>query len=126
MKKEAAPPPVKKVAAPEDLQQIARHWKQIVGATGHALHAVLSKTGPRYDSQTGDARLYLEVSDSVGRDILLQPGQLEELQKAIQDVTKKELQYTIEVVAPKQRSGLENIPTEEILKQQIAATIESK
>ena len=126
VKKEAAPPPVKKVAAPEDLQQIARHWKQIVGATGHALHAVLSKTGPRYDSQTGDARLYLEVSDSVGRDILLQPGQLEELQKAIQDVIKKELQYTIEVVAPKQRSGLENIPTEEILKQQIAATIESK
>ena len=91
-------PPAKK-AAPEDLKLIKAHWKEVVGQTESLLRGVLSRAGaPRYDSSTGEARLYLQASDPITLMRLNRPEQIDELKKIIAKTIHKDLEYGIEIV----------------------------
>ena len=117
------PPPVKK-AAPEDLKLITAHWKQIVGQTEFRMKAVLNRISPRYDSATGDARLYLEASDSTSLDYLRREEQIAELKRIISETIKKDLAYEIEIVGPASGKQLDRIPLDERLMSEIGMPVE--
>ena len=117
-------PPAKK-AAPEDLKLITAHWKEVVGQTESLLRGVLSRAGaPRYDSSTGEARLYLQASDPITLMRLNRPEQIDELKKIIAKTIHKDLEYGIEIVGPGHGKQLEVIPLEKRLAQEIAFPIE--
>ena len=110
----------KREAAPEDLKVITAHWRQIIGQTDHALRAVLQTAGkPRYNAETGESVLYLEVADPVSRELLGEEARIRELCAVIDETTGQELEYRIELVAPSGDGRLEQIPLDERLAQEI-------
>ncbi|MBR2560799.1 MAG: DNA polymerase III subunit gamma/tau [Eubacterium sp.] len=114
-----------KKAAPEDLKLITAHWRQIVGQTEYRMRAVLSMIGPpRYDSSTGEAKLYLETSDPISLNLLKRNEQMEELKRIISETIQKNLAYEIEIVGPSHGKQLEAIPLEERLASEIAMPVE--
>ena len=123
VKKQQEKPPVK-VAAPEDLKTIASHWRTIVGQTNFGIRAILTKAGqPRYNTETGEATLYLEVADAISRELLDQTEHIDELKSIIDNTIKDTLQYTIKVTGPSAERSLETIPLEEKIAQEVKAPI---
>ncbi|MCF0146492.1 MAG: hypothetical protein HUJ73_07895 [Eubacterium sp.] len=122
-KSEKKPEPVRK-AAPEDLKEIAGRWNQIVSQTEFVFRAVLSKIGsPKYDSSTGESKLYLETQDPFTKDILNDPENKEKLREAISEVLKKELAYEIVVEGPSHGKQLDKIPVDEVIAREITIPV---
>ena len=118
-------PPVKKKAAPEDLQQIAAHWPQILKRLG-PVNVVFHRAGnPRYDSASGAARLYLEIADPTLREMAASPAKLQELKTAIAEVVKQDLEYEVAVVGPEHGIQLDEVSLEKKLAEEIAIPIEN-
>ena len=61
-----APAPVK--AAPADLQRISASWKAIVGQTSGMFRQFLQSAVPKYNSETGDAKLFRSEERRVGKE----------------------------------------------------------
>ena len=56
-----------KKAAPEELLQICRNWKKIVSAVdGPLTREFLNKSQIKYDSSTGESKLYIVTGDETG------------------------------------------------------------
>lgn len=131
-----AEPPVPEVraAAPEDLVKIVKEWGKIVGQARNPLKDCLKKVKPRFDSQTGNARLYLEAADP-GTLMILEKGQkstdpgsideLAELRELILQTTG--CRTEIEVVSASDREAvrrLSDISLDDVLQDRIAIPIE--
>ena len=117
--------PAVKKAAPEDLKQIAANWPQILKKLEIPQRSLLQKAGrPRYDSETGEAKLYLEIADPMIRSMAAQEEQIAALKKAVASVAGQELEYGIAFVGTGHGLQLENVPLEERLAREIAVPIE--
>ena len=117
-------PPVRK-AAPEDLKRIAAQWPQILKRIGSPGRALFQQAGePRYDTDSGEARLYLEIADPTFREMISGAEELEVLKKAVSETVGQDLDYEIRIVGTGHGMRLDTVPLDERLAQEIAVPIE--
>ncbi|MDO4617298.1 MAG: DNA polymerase III subunit gamma/tau [Lachnospiraceae bacterium] len=111
-------------AAPEDLTRIRQQWMKIVAQAEQPLRSHLQRSVPKYNAQTGDNVLYVDMPDATGRDILNQPERMEELKGVIRSVMS--LEVTVEVICSGDtgNSALAAIPVEELIKEVIHMPVE--
>lgn len=115
---EQAPPVIQK-AAPEDLRRIRGEWRRIIGQTTQPLKNYLQGSVPKYDSETGDSRLFVEFSDRTAHLYVNRPEKIEEIKAAIRTVIGCEAQVEVVLADREGRRGLAEIPVEEIIKEEI-------
>ena len=85
---EAEAPAVQK-AAPEDLKRIREQWRKIVNQTTPPLKIYLQEAVPKYDGNTGESRLFVELSDRTACLYVNRPEKIAELEEAIRTVVGK-------------------------------------
>lgn len=131
---DAGTSPAPRAAAPEDIRRIAGEWGRITGQARMPLQAYLKRAKPRYDGQTGAARLYLEVRSDVDLDFF-RKGQdaqntgsideLAELKQIIQNTTGCDVEITVVSAADRESvRKLSDISLDELLQDRIAIPVE--
>ncbi|MCQ2510449.1 MAG: DNA polymerase III subunit gamma/tau [Lachnospiraceae bacterium] len=117
------PAEVKK-AAPEDLARIRKQWMKIVSQAEQPLRGYLQTSVPKYNTQTGENILYVDMPDATGRDMVAKPERLEELKAVIRNATA--LEVTVEVICSGDSGGknLAAIPVDELIKEVIHMPVE--
>lgn len=114
--------PVK--AAPEDLQKIRAQWKTIVGQTSGMFRQFLQKAIPKYNGETGDARLFVEFQESLGAMYVDRPEAAAELQRIIEQTTGKTVEIEM-VLADRGKNGvLSEISLDSVLEEAVHMPVE--
>ncbi|MDO4490265.1 MAG: DNA polymerase III subunit gamma/tau [Lachnospiraceae bacterium] len=123
MPRQQEEPEIRK-AVPADLANIRRQWMRIVGSAEQPLKGHLQRSVPKYNTQTGECILYIDMPDATGRDILNRQDRLEEIQKLIRDTAA--LEVAVEVICSGDSSGnsLAEIPVDELIKEVIHMPVE--
>ena len=117
-----APKPTK--AAPEDLQKIRAQWKMIVGQTSGMFRQFLQKAVPKYNGETGDARLFVEFQDSLGAMYVNRPEAVQELRQIIEQTTGKTVEIEMILADQKKNNALSEISVDRLLEQAVHMPIE--
>lgn len=117
-----APKPTK--AAPEDLQKIRAQWKMIVGQTSGMFRQFLQKAVPKYNGETGDARLFVEFQDSLGAMYVNRPEAVQELRQIIEQTTGKTVEIEMILADQKKNNALSEISVDRLLEQAVHMSIE--
>lgn len=120
---EAEAPAVQK-AAPEDLKRIREQWRKIVNQTTPPLKIYLQEAVPKYDGNTGESRLFVELSDRTACLYVNRPEKIAELEEAIRTVVGKAAQVEIVLAGEGNRRGLSEIPVEELLREEVQMPVE--
>ncbi len=120
---EAEAPAVQK-AAPEDLKRIREQWRKIVNQTTPPLKIYLQEAVPKYDGNTGESRLFVELSDRTACLYVNRPEKIAELEEAIRTVVGKAAQVEIVLAGEGNRHGLSEIPVEELLREEVQMPVE--
>ncbi len=120
---EPAPAEIRK-AAPEDLARIRQQWMKIAGQAEQPLRGYLQKAVPKYNAQTGENILYIDMPDPTGRDMVKKPEHMEELQEVIRNTVG--LETAVEVICSGDTGGssLAAIPVEELVREVIHMPVE--
>ncbi len=113
-----------KKAAPEDLARIRQQWMKIIAQAEQPLRGYLQRSVPKYNAQTGDNVLYVDMPDATGRDILNKPERLEELQKLIRDTAALEVAVEIICTGETGVNNLAAIPVDELIREVIHMPVE--
>ena len=114
--------PVK--AAREDLQKIRAQWKTIVGQTSGMFRQFLQKAIPKYNGETGDARLFVEFQESLGAMYVDRPEAAAELQRIIEQTTGKTVEIEM-VLADRGKNGvLSEISLDSVLEEAVHMPVE--
>ncbi len=117
-------------AAPEDLQQIKKEWRMIAGQTEGRLKVLLTTASPKYNGNTGEAKLYIEFSNNLAQCYIgdTEAGVLakQELQNII--VSRIGKNIDIEFVLAQQGNSkvLAEIAIDDILRDKIQMEIETE
>lgn len=120
--KQEAPKPSK--AAPEDLQKIRAQWKMIVGQTSGMFRQFLQKAVPKYNGETGDARLFVEFQDSLGAMYVNRPEAVQELAQIIEQTTGKTVEIEMVLADQNKNSALSEISVDTLLEQAVHMPID--
>ena len=107
-----APPPAK--AAPADLLKVKEQWRGIVRDATIGPKGFLEKAVPKYDGETGDNILYIEVEDPFHRKMLNRTEVLEDLENVILGRIGKEVAVRV-AEGGEGNSRLAEIPLEKII-----------
>lgn len=113
-----------RAAAPEDLKKIRARWSRIYAEIDDALIRIALKgSAPSYDAESGGNVLYLTARTSMDRDYI--KGHLDEVTKAIADVTG--LQVTVQVVLADSDEDrkLAEVPLDDLITSEIDMPVES-
>ena len=121
---EAAPAVKPTKAAPEDLQKIRAQWKAIVGQTSGMFRQFLQKSVPKYNGETGDARLFVEFQDSLGAMYVDRPEAAQELQQIIEQTTGKTVEIEMILADQKKNSALSEISVDSLLEETVHMPID--
>jgi DNA polymerase-3 subunit gamma/tau len=114
---EPAPAPEPEKATPEELKQVADHWREIIGKSGRLLRAVLENSVPKYNAQAQDNILYLAVN-TPNNGFGLSDRQLTELQDIILETVHKTVEIQ-EVTVKNDGPSLRDLAIKETLSQEI-------
>ena len=106
-------------AAPEDLQKIVASWKGIIGQTTGLFRQMLQKSIPKYNGETGDATLYVEFQDFIGKNYADKQEAKKELQDIIIAQTGKSVNIEMLVAKEHQHSNLAQITVEQAIRDNI-------
>lgn len=104
-------------ATPEDLRQVAEHWRDIVRNSGKLLRAVLENSVPKYNAQADDNILYLAVN-TPNNGFGLSERQIRELQDIIQQTIHKSVEIQ-EVTMKNDGPSLHDLEIKETLSREI-------
>lgn len=111
-------------AAPGDLQQIRAQWKTIVGQTGGMFRQFLQKAVPKYNTETGEPRLFVEFQDSLGAMYVERPEAAQELRQIIERTTGKTVEVEM-VLADRGKNGaLSEISLDQVLKETVQMPVD--
>ena len=117
--------PVPPKAAPEDLQRIASCWGKILKYLDPPGRMVFTQAGPpRYDTETGSSRLYLEIANQTYREMAAQEEHIEALKAAVAAAVGQELDYDVQIVGTGHGIRLDTVPLDERLRQEITIPVE--
>ncbi len=106
-------------AAPEDLQKIVAGWKGIIGQTTGLFRQMLQKSIPKYNGETGDATLYVEFQDFIGKNYADNQEAKKELQDIIIAQTGKSVNIEMLVAKEHQHSNLAQITVDQAIRDNI-------
>lgn len=106
-------------AAPEDLQKIVASWKGIIGQTTGLFRQMLQKSIPKYNGETGDATLYVEFQDFIGKNYADNQEAKKELQDIIIAQTGKSVNIEMLVAKEHQHSNLAQITVDQAIRDNI-------
>lgn len=106
-------------AAPEDLQRIRASWKTIVGQTSGMFRQFLQNSIPKYNGETGDPRLFVELQDSLGSIYVDRPEAAKEIQEIIQNTIGKTVEVQLVLSDHNSSVPLSEISVDEALNQAI-------
>lgn len=113
--------PAPQIAAPGDLQDIKQNWKSIIRQIKGFPFQMLQSSIPKYNGNTGEAKLYIEFQNYLAQPLLNDEAFLQELLESIIKQTGKsvEIELLIANQDGKKNSGLSNISIDDILKQNV-------
>jgi len=111
-------------AAPEDLKEIRAKWKIIVGRTMPPLKIYLQSAVPRYDGNTGEAKLFLMFSDKTAHMYVNRPEAAQELQQIIEQTTGKTVEIEMILADQKKNSALSEISVDSLLEETVHMPID--
>lgn len=106
-------------AAPEDLQKIVASWKGIIGQTTGLFRQMLQKSIPKYNGETGDATLYVEFQDFIGKNYADNQEAKKELQDIIIAQIGKSVNIEMLVAKEHQHSNLAQITVDQAIRDNI-------
>ena len=112
-----APAPVK--AAPADLQRISASWKAIVGQTSGMFRQFLQGAVPKYNSETGDAKLFVEFADQLASIYVERPEAADEIRTIIEQMTGKTVEVQLILADQHANAALSTISVDDALTQAI-------
>lgn len=110
-------------AAPEDLQRVKNNWKSIVGQTEGMFKTLLITAVPKYNSSTGENKLYVEFSNDLAQNCVNDPGKKELLEAIIAGQIGKSVEVELILKKGNTHQNLAEISVDDILKQAIHAEI---
>lgn len=114
---QSAPAPVK--AAPADLQRISASWKAIVGQTSGMFRQFLQGAVPKYNSETGDAKLFVEFADQLASIYVERPEAADEIRTIIEQMTGKTVEVQLILADQHANAALSTISVDDALMQAI-------
>ena len=114
---QSAPAPVK--AAPADLQRISASWKAIVGQTSGMFRQFLQSAVPKYNSETGDAKLFVEFADQLASIYVERPEAADEIRTIIEQMTGKTVEVQLILADQHANAALSTISVDDALTQAI-------
>ncbi len=121
------PPAALQQAAPEDLQEVCREWKEIISGTDERFHAVLASAEPKFNAEdASDLKLYVVFANFLGEPYLSNPERKEELEHLIAARTGKQIEVKFVLAGDEsvQKSRLEKIEIETRLHEMVHMDIE--
>lgn len=110
---------VPKVAAPEDLQQVKREWKLIVGQSQGMFKQMLLTARPKYNGDTGEAKLYVEFTNPLAANYVNNPDAAQALERLIQNRIGKSVEVEMLLAAEHQKVGLAEISIDDLIKEAV-------
>ena len=113
----SASTPVK--AAPADLQRISASWKAIVGQTSGMFRQFLQSAVPKYNSETGDAKLFVEFADQLASIYVERPEAADEIRTIIEQMTGKTVEVQLILADQHANAALSTISVDDALTQAI-------
>lgn len=108
-----------KAPAPEDLRKLVGRWGTVRGMASGILKSCLAKAKPRYDGDTGEAMLYLEVTERMCFDLLQEDDNQQDLAKILNQVAGKAVPFKIVLEGQAEGRNLADLPLEEKLSEEI-------
>ena len=84
----------------------------------------LQKSVPKYNGETGDARLFVEFQDSLGAMYVDRPEAAQELQQIIEQTTGKTVEVEMILADQKKNSALSEISVDSLLEETVHMPID--
>ena len=111
-------------AAPEDLQRVRQEWRIIVGQTEGMFRTFLMGAVPKYNGDTGEAKLYVEFSNNLAEHYLGNRQAKEQLEEIIERQIGKYVEVEFVLAKTSNSGGLAEISIDDILKDKIQMDID--
>ncbi len=123
-KERSAKVPKPEKAAPEDLQRVKNEWRAIVGQTEGMFRSFLQTAVPKYNGQTGEAKLYVEFSNNLAQNYVGNTEATQRLAKVIENQIGKSVELELILANQEATKGLAEISIDDILKDKIQMDID--
>ncbi|MCH1984413.1 DNA polymerase III subunit gamma/tau [Ruminococcus sp. OA3] len=123
-KKQSANLPKPEKAAPEDLQRVKNEWRTIVGQTEGMFRSFLQTAVPKYNGQTGEAKLYVEFSNSLAQNYVGNAEAAQRLADIIENQIGKSVELELILADREVSKGLAEISIDDILKDKIQMEVD--
>ena len=120
---ETASQPVGK-AAPEDLQRIRAQWKMIAGQAEEPFRHFLMNAVPKYNKETGESRLFVELQENIAAMYLERADALQELKQIIEQTMGKTVDVELVLADRKKNGALSEISVDSVLEQAVHMPID--
>ena len=113
-------------AAPEDLKQVMKLWKSIVGETQGRFKVVLSSAVPKYNPNSDDQRLFVVFADFLAEPYINNAEKAAELETIIAGKIGKRVEVKMILQADEHLSGgrLSKISVDDVIRQVVHTEIE--
>ena len=113
-------------AAPEDLKQVMKLWKGIVGETQGRFKVVLSSAVPKYNPNSDDQRLFVVFADFLAEPYINNAEKAAELETIIAGKIGKRVEVKMILQADEHLSGgrLSKISVDDVIREVVHAEIE--
>lgn len=113
-------------AAPEDLKQVMKLWKSIVGETQGRFKVVLSSAVPKYNPNSDDQRLFVVFADFLAEPYINNAEKAAELETIIAGKIGKRVEVKMILQADEHLSGgrLSKISVDDVIREVVHAEIE--
>ena len=111
-------------AAPEDLQKIRAQWKMIAGQAQEPFRHFLLNAVPKYNRETGEARLFVEFQNNLAAMYLERPDARQELLQIIEQTIGKTVDLEMILADQKKNSALSEISVDSLLQEAVHMPID--
>ena len=111
-------------AAPQDLQRVKNEWRTIVGQTDGMFRSFLQTAVPKYNGQTGEAKLYVEFSNNLAQNYVGNAEATQRLADIIEHQIGKSVELELILADRETTKGLAEISIDDILKDKIQMDID--
>ena len=111
-------------AAPEDLQKIRARWKMIAGQAQEPFRHFLLNAVPKYNRETGEARLFVEFQNNLAAMYLERPDARQELLQIIEQTIGKTVDLEMILADQKKNSALSEISVDSLLQEAVHMPID--
>lgn len=112
-------------AAPEDLKRVRAEWRMIIGQVESGmLRQYLQRSIPKYNSETGEAKLFVEFQDKNAQMYLEHEDAKKEIETIIEERIGKSVEVELVISENHKHEALAQIDLDTILKESVHMPVE--